>query len=128
MSQYAKLSNRPLWMIKQGTNKVTDNLRDLAEGTGGGVIYRTGPGQYQDADGNPVTVSYDPTTDKMDVAGYQPSGSATAADPSTVTAPDADAPADPVDPSIVDPPVAPVDPVAPVEPIDPVDPIDPFIP
>ena len=137
MSQYAKLSGRPMWMIKQGTNKVTDNLRDLAESTNGGVIYRTAAGQYQDANGNPVTVSYDKTTDKLDVTGYQRSGGASAADPSGVAAPDAEAPADPVDPSVVDPPVAPVgpgDPVDPIVPGDPVDPIgpigpiDPFIP
>jgi hypothetical protein len=131
MSQYAKLSGRPMWMIKQGTNKVTDNLRDLAEGTGGGVIYRTAAGQYQDADGNPVTVSYDKATNKLEVTGYQPSGGASAADPSSVAAPDGDAPAAPVDPSIADPPVDPVDPVDPIgpeDPIDPIDPIDPFIP
>ncbi len=135
-AEYARQSGRPLWIIKQGSKRVTGNLQDLAERTGGGVLYRTGTGTYTDGNGNPVQVTYDKNTDSLHVQGYtrQPgSGGGTA--PTSIGPPDADTPSEPVDPQIADgdtdgaavDPVDPADP-GPVDPVDPIDPIDPFIP
>jgi hypothetical protein len=131
-AEYARQSGRPLWIIKQGTKPVTDNLTRLAEGTKGGVLYRVGPNTYVDGYGNPVHVAYDKAINQLDLQGYvsttQPEGGT---GPVDVAPPDPSAPSSPVDPAIADDGGAggtatvPVEPVDPVEPIDPIDPVIP---
>jgi hypothetical protein len=130
----AEQSGRPLWIINKAGKPVTDNLVELAEGTRGGVLYRTGPNTYVDGNGNPVQVTYDKGTDTLQVRGYTPSTSSGAgAGPTDIAPPDPDAPAAPVDPKIADGapdvvPAEPVEPFEPVEPLEPLEPIEPFIP
>ncbi len=111
-SLYARITNRPLWIITRGGAKVNQDVVDNAEQTNGGVIYRTGPNTYEDGNGNPVQIG-----PGMKVSGYQPSstggtgGGAGPADPAAPSAPvnPAPAPAGP-DPDPVDPDPEPVEP------------------
>lgn len=104
---YASETGRPLWIVVRQGTKVSPDVIGRAEGTGGGVLYRTAPGSYQDGDGNPVQVG-----PNMQVHGYQRAGMAPA--PQEPEAPVAPAPADP----------APAVPAEPVEPAGPADPIE----
>lgn len=89
-TEYARITGRPLWVIAKGGAKVDNSVVDNAQSTGGGVIYRNGPNDYVDGQGNPVKISSNGT-----VTGYNPtqtggSGSASGA-PS--------APSEPVNPN-----------------------------
>lgn len=99
---YARLTGSRYWVVVPKDAKVNDNVTDLAEQTGGGVIYRTDAGNgkitYEDPSGNPVQIG-----PKMQVSGYQPSttgpgsGSPGAGPPAATS--DPQAPSQPVDPS-----------------------------
>jgi hypothetical protein len=58
-------SGRPLWVIVSGRSRPAHRVHDIAEGTGGGVLFRTGPGTYADPRGNPVQIG-----PGMQVTGY----------------------------------------------------------
>lgn len=89
----AQSTGNPMWVIIKSGGSVTPQVLKAAEGTGGGVLVRTGPNQYEDLNGNPVQVG-----PGMKVSGYQPSttggsGAGTGAGPS-----DPGAPSEPVNP------------------------------
>lgn len=132
--QLARLTNNPLWIVKAAGQKADPSVVRDVEARGGGVLYTSDNGKtYEDGNGNPVKVTYDKATDKLDVSGYKPSGggaiaSSGSSDPGSAQAPDPDAPSGPVNPSTADAPPAAADmPTEPVVPEDPVPPVDPEI-
>lgn len=116
---YAQATGQPMWVVAPKGAEVSDSVIARAEGTGGGVLYRVGPNQYEDPNGNPVQVG-----SGMKVSGYQP----TTGVPSSASGGTSDpgAPSTPVSPSSTGPAPGPADPVGPDDPVDPGDP-DPII-
>jgi DNA (cytosine-5)-methyltransferase 1 len=62
----AKRAGQKLWIITRAGARVNSKVSDLAEDTGGGVLFRLESGTYQDPHGNEVTIA-----PGMQVTGYQ---------------------------------------------------------
>ncbi|HEY6492216.1 MAG TPA: DNA cytosine methyltransferase, partial [Trebonia sp.] len=62
----AKRAGQKLWIITRAGARVNSKVSDLAEDTGGGVLFRLESGTYQDTHGNEVTIA-----PGMQVTGYQ---------------------------------------------------------
>lgn len=104
----AQEQNIPWWIIKADGQPADPDVVQAAEKSGGGVLYTSDNGKtYTDGKGNQVQVSYDKSSNKIDVNGYKPSaGTTPGGDAGSVPPADPDAPADPVSPSTADPPPA----------------------
>jgi hypothetical protein len=99
----ARLTSKPLWVIKAAGQEADPNVVLAAEGTEGGVIYTSDNGKtFTDGNGNPVQVSYDKGTDTVTVRGYTniTGGDGTALD--SAQPPDPGEPSSPVEPSVAD--------------------------
>jgi hypothetical protein len=105
--EQANQLNQPLWIIKAAGQQADSSVTKAAEGTKGGVVYRSSNGTYTDGQGNPVQVTYDKGTDRLTVQGYKPVYGAqnTAGGSSGLSSAqpgDADAPSGPVNPAVAD--------------------------
>jgi hypothetical protein len=103
--RWALRTGRPLWIITRSGSKVSESVVRGAESTGGGVIYRSGPGEYQDGSENKVDVKAG--GNKLSVSGYRPKFGVPAAGGDPMAA------GPPVSPDEPDEPTAPLDPKAP---------------
>jgi hypothetical protein len=113
-AQIALQSGRPLWVIVRQGGTVARGVINAAEGTGGGVLIRTGPHQYTNLNNEPVKVGpgmkvtdYKPVTGDDSPGTSDPEAPSAPVNPSDTTG---QAPADPIDP---DPGVGDPDPFIP---------------
>jgi hypothetical protein len=106
-TEQAQQSGNPLWIIKAAGQKADPSVVRAAEGTGGGVLYTSDNGKsFTDGNGPQVKVTYDKGSDKVDVNGYQSSGSSggtAGGGLGSAPSPDPDAPSTPVAPSVAEP-------------------------
>lgn len=103
----AQKESIPWWIIKAGPGNADPSaVKVAAEESGGGVLYTSDNGKtFTDGKGNPVQVSYDKSSDRLDVNGYQSSIPKTpSGDLGSVPSPDPDAPAGPVAPDVAEAP------------------------
>jgi hypothetical protein len=108
--RWARITGRPLWIITRSGSEVSESVVRGAESTGGGVIYRSGPGEYQDRTENKGSAKMDLKAggNKLSVSGYRPRfgvSPAAGGDPTSA--------GPPVSPDEPDEPTAPIDPKAP---------------